>query len=213
MFLWSSEYYDTCLAITSYAYRNLNHMCARWISRDPLRSRNDMLPYCFSENKYLTKSDFLGLTIVPDRQCSPSMKKMLLDADKKISAMSKDAPSRKKLLCCLEASGIKGNIARELMARSRENSISVKVMCTDCIVNDCGFVCNQNNQLPSNQCKVKGIVQDTIYVCNGNLGAPGKKCSPACTVFHEMVHQIANISTEEVPYKAEKCVSGCENER
>lgn len=61
---WSSEFYDTELALVYYNFRrHYNPMDGRWISRDPLCVLAGFNIYLFATNSVLGKKDFLGLTL------------------------------------------------------------------------------------------------------------------------------------------------------
>ncbi|MDO4410591.1 MAG: RHS repeat-associated core domain-containing protein [Akkermansia sp.] len=57
---WSSEHYDSELALVYYNYRHYNPMDGRWINRDPIAEQGGWNLYGFVGNK-LYKCDFKGL--------------------------------------------------------------------------------------------------------------------------------------------------------
>ena len=61
MIQWSSEYYDSELALNCYNYRYYNSKDSRWISRDPIAEKDSYNLYRFLSNEPLGKNDFLGL--------------------------------------------------------------------------------------------------------------------------------------------------------
>ena len=85
-----------------------------------------------------------------------------------------DAEARKNMKCCLQKAGFSGADSDNMINRMRGSGANIHVKCTDCLKGGtCGFVCNKNSSLPSDQCKASGTVSDTIYMCNGQLGSSG----------------------------------------
>ena len=59
-FQWSSEVYDSELALVYYNYRHYSPTDGRWLSRDPIEEEGGRNLYAISENKPIYKWDVLG---------------------------------------------------------------------------------------------------------------------------------------------------------
>ena len=60
-FRFSSEYSDDALGLVYYNYRHFEPMMGRWVQRDPIGEKLDVIVYPYVNNQPQGKEDFLGL--------------------------------------------------------------------------------------------------------------------------------------------------------
>ena len=60
-FRFSSEFYDSELALCYYNYRHYNPLDGRWLNRDPMEEYGGLNLYGFAANNIVTNWDYLGL--------------------------------------------------------------------------------------------------------------------------------------------------------
>ncbi len=77
---WSSEFYDTELALVYYNYRHYNPLDGRWTVRDTIEDKEQMQTYSYTANSPVPLSDYLGQEVkFESRPCMAEMRVAYLD--------------------------------------------------------------------------------------------------------------------------------------